>query len=277
LIEKTLFVSDLDHTLLRSDESLSDRTTTVVNRLIARGGLFTYATARSYTSALRVTSNLQLALPVVAYGGAAMFTPPSDVPAEVAHLPSETVLAIQDLTASHSDVEPIFYNIVEGRDRIHWRGAHATPYVDWYISTRLGDPRLLPVSGWRDADPATAFYCTMLGSGDALRELRESLGSWFGECFVTLGPDKYEQDQHWLEIVAADGTKARAIQRLKARVGADRVVVFGDNHNDVPMFGAADEGYAVSNAVPELLDVATDVLASNDEDAVAAWLETNVL
>ena len=36
-------------------------------------------------------------------------------------------------------------------------------------------------------------------------------------------------------------------------------------------------GVAVANAVQEVLDIADEVTASNDEDRVALWLEKNVL
>ena len=48
---KTLYVSDLDGTLLRSDERTSDYTNQVINRLTEQGMLFSYATARSLVTA----------------------------------------------------------------------------------------------------------------------------------------------------------------------------------------------------------------------------------
>ena len=44
----TLYVSDLDGTLLHSDETTSEYTNTVINSLIENGMLFSYATARSF-------------------------------------------------------------------------------------------------------------------------------------------------------------------------------------------------------------------------------------
>ena len=49
--------------------------------------------------------------------------------------------------------------------------------------------------------------------------------------------------------------------------------MFGDSVNDLPMFKAADEAYAVSNALDELKNVATAVIGSNEEDAVASSLK----
>ena len=39
------------------------------------------------------------------------------------------------------------------------------------------------------------------------------------------------------------------------------------------MFELADESYAVQNAHEELKKYATAIISSNDEDAVAHWLE----
>ena len=47
----TLYATDLDGTLLRSDKSISDESAELLNQLTDRGVLFTFATARSYSSA----------------------------------------------------------------------------------------------------------------------------------------------------------------------------------------------------------------------------------
>ena len=52
----------------------------------------------------------------------------------------------------------------------------------------------------------------------------------------------------------------------------DKIVAFGDNLNDIPLFEIADECYAVSNSAEELKKIATGVIGSNDEDAVAEFL-----
>ena len=61
---------------------------------------------------------------------------------------------------------------------------------------------------------------------------------------------------------------------MKERYDFGKVVVFGDSVNDLPMFRAADESYAVANALEELKGIATGVIGRNDEDAVAHFLET---
>ena len=44
---KTLYVSDLDGTLLTSDMNISENSLKIINTLIDEGMIFTYATARA--------------------------------------------------------------------------------------------------------------------------------------------------------------------------------------------------------------------------------------
>lgn len=53
------------------------------------------------------------------------------------------------------------------------------------------------------------------------------------------------------------------------------MVAFGDNLNDLPLFAAADESYAVSNAHERVRATATGVIASNAENAVVRFLQEN--
>ena len=48
--------------------------------------------------------------------------------------------------------------------------------------------------------------------------------------------------------------------------------VYKRQANDLPLFQAADESYAVANAVPELKAAASGIIPSNEEDGVARWL-----
>ena len=45
--------------------------------------------------------------------------------------------------------------------------------------------------------------------------------------------------------------------------------------NDIPMFEASYECYAVSNAMDELKRIATGIIESNNDDGVAKWLNEN--
>ncbi|MGY1702128.1 HAD hydrolase family protein [Geodermatophilus sp. SYSU D00766] len=80
------------------------------------------------------------------------------------------------------------------------------------------------------------------------------------------------------EISARGVTKASGLARVAARhgVGPEDVVVFGDMPNDIAAFDWVREGggraVAMAHAHPDLLAVATDVTVGNDDDGVAAFL-----
>lgn len=78
----------------------------------------------------------------------------------------------------------------------------------------------------------------------------------------------------FVEISAADVTKAAALEALCAQMGVDaaRVVACGDMPNDLPMLHWAGHGVAVANAHPAVLAAADEVTLSNDDDGVARVL-----
>lgn len=59
-------------------------------------------------------------------------------------------------------------------------------------------------------------------------------------------------------------------------VKASRTVVFGDDVIDIDMFRAGGYGVAVANSNSRLLAIADEVCASNNDDGVANWLNSNL-
>lgn len=72
---KTLYISDLDGTLLNKSAKVSDFTENAVNNLIEKGMQFSYATARSLSSASVITAKLNINMPVIVYNGAFIKNP----------------------------------------------------------------------------------------------------------------------------------------------------------------------------------------------------------
>ena len=87
---KVLYVSDLDGTLLRSDAKISEYTNQVINQLTEKGMLFSYATARSYVTATKVTKGLHVKIPIITYNGAVILkNEPYEILAQNAFLREE--------------------------------------------------------------------------------------------------------------------------------------------------------------------------------------------
>jgi hydroxymethylpyrimidine pyrophosphatase-like HAD family hydrolase len=79
----------------------------------------------------------------------------------------------------------------------------------------------------------------------------------------------------YLEMSAAGVSKARALERLcrDRGIGATQVAAIGDAVNDVPMLAWAGTALCPANAIAEVQALAHRVLPSNDDHAVAVYLE----
>jgi Cof subfamily protein (haloacid dehalogenase superfamily) len=79
----------------------------------------------------------------------------------------------------------------------------------------------------------------------------------------------------FLEVLDAKASKGRGLKCALEHYGPEcaQVIAFGDEENDLSMFGVADISAAPANAKEQVLDAADLVIGSNEEDGVAALLE----
>jgi len=266
---RTLYLSDLDGTLLGSDRRVSDRSCSIINRLVSRGLCFSCATARSRFSSARVMKGLELTCPMIVYNGTFIQD----------HTNGKVLWGnfIRPSTAENIirqyislGIFPIVYSFINGIERFSYVPELSCRSLLDFAATRKGDPRLrtTDTEGLFDGD---IFYITAMGKYDALRFAESRFSSLTG--INTLLYKEIYSGEYWLEIMPRGADKAKAALKLKELLGCERMVCFGDGTNDIPMFRAADICLATADAEPELKAIATEVIGSNNEDAVALWLE----
>lgn len=270
---KTLYVSDLDGTLLNSDMKISENSLNIINTLINEGMIFTYATARSISSASIVAKGLSTKHPIIAYNGAFIVEPESrKIMAKEDFSRTQTEVVKEILSQNH--ISPLVYSFVEGKERVSWIPNEENEGKRHYIDSRKGDKRLRPVALEEELYDGDVFYFTCIGEKEELEPIYQILKD--NENYTcTFQPEIY-RDEYWLEIMPRKATKANAILKLKELLGCDKIVSFGDAINDIPMFQISDECYAVENAVEELKKMATAVIESNNNDGVAKWLNVHL-
>lgn len=272
---KTLYLSDLDGTLLRADATLSRFSKRLLGGLIGRGMLFSYATARSFSSASVILRGLDLRLPAITYNGTfCVDAATGKVLANESFTQGECD-ALVGLFAYHH-LFPLVYSLTGGVERVSWLRGSENEGTVRYLAARRGDPRLTGVQDLSQLFAGGMFYFNLIGEESALAPLAEALDTLPGVAY-TLQRERYGQGEYWLEIMPCRATKANGVRWLRQFTGADRVVCFGDAVNDIPMFEEADECYAVSNASPELLQVADGIIGEAGGDGVAAWLADRFL
>ena len=271
---RTLYVTDLDGTLLNTKDKVSPESLRIINELVGRGMLFTYATARSLESASVVAEGLKLAMPVIVYNGAFIMHPDTGEVISSLYFTEEEAGFVRRIL-EQTRISPLVYSFVQGRERVSWNAARENEGIKRYLSKRTGDRRLRPLEGADGLYDGDVFYYTCIGEKEELMPLYDIFsGDWrFG---FTIQQDLY-RPEYWCEFMPRKATKAEAIKTLKSLWDCYRVISFGDAVNDIPMFRLSDECYAVENAVPELKKAATGILDSNDRDGVAKWLRENAI
>ncbi len=264
---KTLYVSDLDGTLLRSDAKTSEYTNQVVNQLTSEGVLFSYATARSYLTATKATKGLNAKIPIITYNGAVILQNDTfDIIAQNAFCQNEKEEILNELL--RRGIYPIVYAYISGKEKFSYLVNKCNSATTEFLLTRKGDVRETPVEFESALGFGDVFYFVCI---DVYEKL-EPLYIQFKEKYHCIFQKEIYSREQWLEIVPKSVSKAKAILQLKESLGIDYIVAFGDGKNDIEMFEIADESYAVENAVDELKAIATGIIESNDSDGVAKWL-----
>lgn len=268
---KTLYVTDLDGTLMRDDKTISNESVAILNRLLARDICFTYATARSLSSASEITKDISLKLPVIIRNGTILADPQTRKEKEVLSFGEELQIIKQAL--ADTTIPGFATTYLEGKElKLCLTGRTNEGFQD-YLKNHSGDKRVRMVDTEEELYEGKSCYFTFIALKEELQPLYERVRN-IKAINCIFQQDKY-RPEYWLELCPQNATKAAAIQRVKQLCGCQKVVAFGDSINDISMFHIADEAYAVKNARKELKEIATGIIDDNNADGVAKWLAAN--
>ena len=271
----TLYVSDLDGTLLTNAARLSDFTRSALQELLADGLKFSVASARSVAAMRNILHGLTLELPVIEFNGAFLSDLKTGRHAIVNSLEPPTTQAIFN-TISRSGRTP-FVSTFNGRHDCLYYDEPANEGERWYVSDRQTNrnPRLRRSTNLSEALDEQVVCLTVIDQAEPLVELEARIAEQYGELVEThLFENAYSRGWHWLTIQDRRATKDQAIRWLMETCGlsGDELIVFGDQLNDIKMFRMAAQAVAVANAHADVKRHATQVIGSNEEDSVVKYI-----
>ena len=271
---KTLYVSDLDGTLLTRYETVSPYSAKLLNEMIGRGLLFTYATARSFTSAKRATQSLNINVPIILYnGGVILQSDTHEVLRSVCFREDEKRYVLSVL--KEYGIQPLIFGATLERETVRWQAGKETYGMQRYLDRRRGDARLCPASNEEEALCGHVLYFNCIGPREQLERAWNDLK--LDTRFICIFHQETYQSDFWMEISPREATKANAVSFLRWKLGCNNVVCFGDSSNDSDMFDVCNEKYAVMNADGWLKEKATGVIGYCEEDGVAKFLASRFL
>lgn len=250
-----MILTDLDHTLLRSDGSISDYTKKILKKCQDCGILIVIATARNWIGAERYIDEIQPDYEITTDGtlihqrGKQIYSCSMDI--------NDANQIVQDLLKQNPNTE---MTVAVGR-LVYWNSYHISESEK--LHKAVFNDYKEPLSGQINKILAELFDSNK--AEEIAKNNHCRLQSYRGENWYAFLPEK--------------SGKIQAIHELKnlLHISLNEIVSFGDDINDMEMLQICGTGVAVSNAVADVKAVADCVTLSNDEDGVADWIEKNIV
>lgn len=273
---KTLYISDMDGTLLQSNGHLSEYTKEKLNEFYRQNIPFSVATARSMISAMPILDGVHFAAPIVLMNGVFVYD-------------TETKRAVKYHEISHSALQKIL-------DCFYEKNLHPFMFLysdDYKISIKYTefdnegmkefyDDRVDLLEGrFTQTDDLTVIengqhpvYVNYYALPEFLDDIVEKLKG-IPEIDFAYYKDSYSDD--WLiEIYSHTASKANGASEVAEIVGAEKITAFGDNLNDIIMLKGADYAVAVENAVSQVKEIADVIIGANNDDSVVNFIARDV-
>ena len=269
-----LVATDLDGTLLRSDKTISARTSAAMRAVEEAGITVVWATARARQSVQVFAEQAHFTGMALCANGAVVLDL-SDGGRVVRSYPVPVHVTQVSVRRIREAIPDVYFALV-GADRFvaerqyaalsrydeHHRSIydeHHRSIDEMELSDALGeieDEFVKIVVRHPDISPVDLF--------DKLRAM--DLADL--ELTHSLAP--------FVEMSAAGISKAFALAALAEEMGisSDQVAAIGDALNDVAMLEWAGTAIVPANAIPEVRAISARVVPSNDEDGVASYLES---
>ena len=269
---KNIYITDLDHTFLRNDLSVSEYTKNIWNAK-QKTALMGVATARTFRKSMQFLGGVELSLPLILLDGALVATRERKI-IDAKFIDQESA----DLIIAEGAKFGVFPFVLALEDAnlneafLHSETLNA--YQAELITRYIKEDNLQPQKNLRA--PKDNFKIVYMGDKEVLEALYKHVHAIFGERFKYIFAPEAYLDCYFFTVLHKDADKAHGIRTVQefGDFSYDRLTVFGDNLNDVGMFELSRTAVAVANAQKELKEKATIVLPhTNDEDAVARYLE----
>ncbi|NBI29284.1 Cof-type HAD-IIB family hydrolase [Chengkuizengella marina] len=250
-----LLVTDMDGTLLNSDNKVSMNNKQALEYFVNEGGLFTVATGRMEKSVIPYLDDLPINVPGVLYNGGALYDFQSQKCIWNQVLPDDFILLLDKIVRSFPGIGVEVYN---------------NENVSFITHNDYTDSHCIKENFVRK----TKSLEQIQGS------LQKVMLVWEPSCLNQVetfliqnatGVDWVRSEPQFLEILAKNVNKGNGLRKLKKHLNLHKVytVGFGDHLNDMALLTASDIGITVDNGHDKLKSIACYCGKHHNEDALA--------
>ena len=272
---KKLYISDMDGTLLQSNGTLSPYSKAKLNEFYNKDISFAVATARSMVSAMPLLDGVRFKAPIVLMNGVFVYDTETKKAVKYHEIPYSAIQKVLDIFYSHNLHPFMFLYGDDYKLSIKYTIFDNDGMKEFYDMrvdmldgrfTQTDDMTIIP-------DEQHSVYINYYALPEILDSVVEKLKD-IPEIDFAYYKDSYSDD--WLvEIYSHTASKANAAREASEIIGAEHIVAFGDNLNDIKMLQGADTAVAVSNAVPQVKEIADIIIGNNNDDSVVKFIEAD--
>jgi len=255
-----MIATDLDDTLLRSNNAMSDYTISVLEKCRAKGIKLVYATARDRRRSISIPLLSELFDGFVcdngatAYAGSTLIYSKAISTKDLRDLLVAADSAGVKITANCDGIYYANFNVLE---KCAWLGLKSYKHADFNTLDVKAENFLVIAETPEESEIAEFTIKKHLPRDlDLLIREKSSL----------------------MVILHKETIKSKGLAPLAQHWGikASEIAAFGDDVIDIDLLEYCGIGVAVSNASDEVKAVADYICESNDNDGVARWLEGHI-
>lgn len=270
IMKHTIYISDLDGTLLNSNKEVSEQCCEILNELIEKEDLhFSIATARTPATVEILLKDIKIKEPIVVMNGVALYDLHKHKYVSIEYLGvpvAKQVIKRLGVTLSQGFVYTIdenyltvYYNELIGKGRINFFEERKNLQYKKFVQDTVPNYDKI-------------IYFVFIDKIEEIQAIYDKLSNIQGLDMV-MYKDIYDEEAYLLEVYSDKATKAKGIEKLKKLRNFDKIICFGDHLNDLSMFELANEAYAVANAVDEVKEAARAVIGDNESHSVATFIK----
>lgn len=250
-----MILTDLDHTLLRQDGSISENTLDIISECRKQGVKFAICTARYWIGAERYINMLSPDYEITTDGTLIHSKRECVFSSEFSE--QTTNYIIRSILKSVPDAE---ITAACGKT-VYWNSEHISE------SERLHKAVYCDYSSYLNV--RANKIAAALPDESTARVIAEKAQCRL-QCY---------RGENLYGFIPKNAGKITAIKALNgiSGISLNETAAFGDDLNDIEMLKMCGIGAAVANAIPQVLEIADEVTLSNDEDGVAEWIKAHIL
>lgn len=268
----TLYISDLDGTLLNQNAELSKTTIDTLNYLIDNSISISVATARTAATCDSILSSVKLNVPIILMNGVLIYDFGQKKYIKKEILSNEAVSKIQN-AMKKTGLTGLMYGLTDDKLLTYYEYI-PNSQIKEFIDERADkyNKKFIRVENFNKVNGEIIYFC-FIDSHENIHRLFNEIQD-IENIHIEKYEDIYTSDNSWyMEVFSDSASKYNAVTFLRQRYGYDHIVAFGDNLNDIPMFDASDKCYAVANAKQAVKLKADGIIGKNTEDSVVKEIQ----